>query len=56
MALINVDVDKAGKDAVDEAAKVILPALDPIIQSAIDKFVVGLKGMLIGRKITITID
>ena len=51
MALINVDIDKAGKDAVDEAAKVLVPALDPLIQKLLD----GLRSMLIGRTIIITI-
>lgn len=52
MALVNVDVDKAGIDAVDEAAKVLVPALDPLVQKLLD----GIKGMLIGRTITITIS
>lgn len=56
MSLIDVDVDKAGKDAVDEAAKVLVPELDPIIEAGIAKLVEGLKSILVGRTITITIN
>lgn len=52
MALLNVDVDQAAKDAVDEAAI----KLDPMIQAAIVQLLAGLRTLLVGRTITIKID
>lgn len=46
-----IGLDKAGKDAIDEAAV----KLDPLVQAAIEKALAGLKELLVGRVITITI-
>lgn len=50
------DLDKAGKDAVDEVADKIVPLLEPVLDSALAKLTEALKGVLVGRKITITIE
>lgn len=52
MALLNIDIDKAAKDAVDEAALKLAPVLD----LTVDKLIAELKGLLVGRTITITIS
>lgn len=41
--------------AIDEVAKTLVPALDPILQAAVDRLLAGLKELLIGREITIII-
>lgn len=53
MGLINVgkDLQDAGKATIDEAAL----KLDPMIEAAIAHALAGLKDLLIGRTITITI-
>jgi hypothetical protein len=52
MALVNIDV----KEAMDEAAAKLVPALQPVLQAFADKLVEDLKQLLVGRKITITIE
>lgn len=59
MPLLNVNLDSAAKAAIDEAALKLLPviqAADPLVEAAVDKLLAGLKGMLVGRKIVITIE
>jgi hypothetical protein len=51
MSLINIDAAAL----VDEAAKVLPGALDPVLAKAIDKLIADLQGVLVGRKITGTI-
>lgn len=51
MALLNIDIDKAAKDAVDEAALKLTPVLDALVT----KLLTGLSGLLVGRTITISI-
>lgn len=51
MALLNIDIDKAAKDAVDEAALKLAPILQALVTAAVTQ----LKDALIGRTITITI-
>lgn len=51
-------IDKAGKDAVDEAAKDLAPLIDALPAEAkpvIDYLISQLKTVLVGRTITITI-
>lgn len=50
------DLDKAGKDAVDEVATKIVPLLEPVIDSALAKLADALRSVLVGRKVTITIE
>lgn len=52
MSLIDVNVPEAAKVLADEAAK----QLDPILQRALAQFVAEVKGLLVGRVITIKID
>jgi hypothetical protein len=47
MGLVSIDT----KGAIDEAAKVLIPALGPILDKALDKLFENLKG----RIITVTI-
>lgn len=55
-AMALIDVDKAAKDAVDEAGLKIVPLLEPILTAAVLKLTGELKTLLVGRKITITIE
>ena len=52
---MDLNLPQAGKEAVDETAKVIIPELDPIIQSAVQKLIDGFRSILVGRTITIVI-
>ena len=52
---MDLDIPKAGVEAVDEASKTIVPELGPILDAAIDKLLTGLKTVFVGRTITITI-
>jgi hypothetical protein len=54
--MLGLDLDKAGKDAVDEVATKIVPLVEPLLDAAIDKLAAALKATLVGRKITITIE
>jgi len=56
MSLVNIDTEKAAVAAVDEAAEKFPPALDPVLKAAADHLIEGLRGVLVGRKITITIE
>lgn len=53
-----IGLDKAGKDAVDEAAKdlaSLVAQIDPELTKTIDYLALKLQGLLVGRTITITI-
>jgi hypothetical protein len=52
---MDLDLPKAGVEAVDEASTKIVPELEPILDSAIQKLLDGLRSILVGRTITITI-
>lgn len=53
-----IGLDKAGKDAVDEATKdlaALAAEIEPELTRAIDYLALKLQGLLVGRTITITI-
>lgn len=50
--MLDIDVKKL----VDELAEKVVPQLDPILQNNVQRLLDGLKELLVGRKITITIE
>jgi hypothetical protein len=54
--MLGIDLTKAGKEAVDEVAEKVVPALEPILDSFVAKLGAELEMILKGRKITITIE
>jgi hypothetical protein len=50
--MFNIDLDKAGKDAVDEVATKIVPLLEPILQDAVYQLIDALKDC----RVVITIE
>jgi hypothetical protein len=56
MSLVNVDAKGAAVAGVDEAAKVLPASLEPMLESIVDRLADRLQKLLVGRKITITIE
>ena len=54
--MLGLDLPKATKEAVDEVAERLVPLLEPILDAAIAKLGAELEHILVGRKITITIE
>ena len=55
MALVNVDTDKLGKSLVENADRVLLPKLQPILDELADRLVDRIMERLTGKPITILI-
>jgi hypothetical protein len=53
--MLGLDLEKAGKEAVEEVAEKIVPLLEPILDAAIAKLGAELEYILVGRKININI-